>query len=547
MESQLRAAERLLQEQASMLEELRRRQSALVEAVANVRRHHEDFQSTPVKRKDPLESDHRESPAKNNAGFKRMVGAVPKVKPVVQGPAVAVAEEKPLSEGGGFDIGRPRVAYPASPESPTEGSGTGTLDSVAMKVLAAAHERGYVLNDLADLPDEEWGNLGAAPSERSTILAALREWRRRQGSVSDTSEDSDRGAAGCPTDGIRDHLQGGIPHSDDNPNAKDDDFEDGIERGIGHGRRHFQPYDHIVAAGGSCTAIRDSPTVGGREQVVGAPEDHLHGAGALPLDEDDCYEGGLLRGIGHGRQQVPAAVGRLDHLRGGGAAVEASPGAGRICDEPFLGGAGGLKRGALGGHFVPLGRGKRYLGATDHLWGGGGEAAVVACEDPPGSHGHAFHKDVDFQDGMVRGIGHGRRHFVDKDVDHFAGGGGGCKAGESTPPGAHGHQKDDEFDDGGLPRGVGHGRRHLVSGVDALCPGETMPHVPPIGAPRTPERGRADEKGAVQRSPSAPAGGNSPARLDRPAGLPSRYALSPGLATAQADLVARLHPGRCWW
>lgn len=135
-------------------------------------------------------------------------------------------------------------------------------------------------------------------------------------------------------------------------------------------------------------------------------------------------------------------------------------------------------------------QGRRYFEVIDHV------SAGMSFDDPPGSHGH--NKDDMFQDGLPRGIGRGKHHIDMK--EHLL---GACPVKDSEP-GLHGHSRDDDFE-GGLERGIGHGKRHVESGLEVFIAeaAKSPPPVRPAAAPWMEE-------------PST-----------SPAGLPSRYCAMP--------------------
>ncbi|CAE8668275.1 unnamed protein product, partial [Polarella glacialis] len=148
--------------------------------------------------------------------------------------------------------------------------------------------------------------------------------------------------------------------------------------------------------------------------------------------------------------------------------------------------------------------GKRFVGGMDHFVGG------TAVGDAPGAHGNP--KDTSFQGGLPRSIGSGHRHFQVADhihygvgdddraelspggfawlgagrkhfpeKDHILGGSSTEKAqavarkhyvgardhwqdgsGVDTPPGRHGHARDDAFEVG-LARYIGHGKMRVAN------------------------------------------------------------------------------------
>jgi len=148
---------------------------------------------------------------------------------------------------------------------------------------------------------------------------------------------------------VPDHIRGGI--AEPGGLSKDTDFEDGLERCIGHGRRHVPTVDHITEG--------------------------------LVVEGDDWLE--KLR-------RRKRYIGALDHLHGY-AAVDDPPGAHGHAKDAAL--QGGMPR--------AIGHGKHHIPMQDHIVAG---SAVV---EQPGLHGH--NRDDDFEEGLQRGIGHGRRHL----------------------------------------------------------------------------------------------------------------------------------------
>lgn len=153
---------------------------------------------------------------------------------------------------------------------------------------------------------------------------------------------------------VPDHIRGGVGESDppgSHGHAKDLDYQDGLERGIGQGRRHLDAPGHLW--GGVC------------------------------VEAEDEQEKSRSR-----RRYIAAA----DHIYGGTAA-----------DDP-PGSHGHVKDAALHEH-IPrhIGHGKHHIPVQDHIVAG---SAVV---EKPGLHGH--NRDDDFEEGIQRGIGHGRRHL----------------------------------------------------------------------------------------------------------------------------------------
>lgn len=97
---------------------------------------------------------------------------------------------------------------------------------------------------------------------------------------------------------------------------------------------------------------------------------------------------------------------------------------------------------------VPEEQQRRFIASGASHFDGG---HVVNAGDLPGSHGRA--SQGDFQDGIERGIGHGKRNIQVQ--DHIWGG-----TGHHTPPGKHGQQRAQGMDEG-MPRAIGHGRSYI--------------------------------------------------------------------------------------
>lgn len=138
-------------------------------------------------------------------------------------------------------------------------------------------------------------------------------------------------------------------------------------------------------------------------------------------------------GNGTGRQHYDVP----SHIDFGFCGTEDIPGAhGHMKDDSF---EEGIERG--------IGHGKKYFGEQAnrcHLKG-----AKPICEDLAGTHGHT--RGEDFVDGLERCIGKGRkkfhrRHHISDDVDSEAG--------------AHGHPKHSDFVDG-IEYEIGHGKRRV--------------------------------------------------------------------------------------
>mmetsp|Transcript_64847 Transcript_64847/g.102788 ORF Transcript_64847/g.102788 Transcript_64847/m.102788 type:complete len:351 (+) Transcript_64847:494-1546(+) len=137
-------------------------------------------------------------------------------------------------------------------------------------------------------------------------------------------------------------------------------------------------------------------------------------------------------GNGTGRQHFD----QVSHIALGFMGIEDIPGAhGHAKDDSF---EEGIERG--------IGHGKRYLGHTEkcHLKGG-----KHCFEDSAGTHGHS--RGEDFVDGLERCIGKGRRkfnrrHHITDDAHSDAGG--------------HGHPRHADFQDG-IEHEIGHGKRRV--------------------------------------------------------------------------------------
>jgi len=217
---------------------------------------------------------------------------------------------------------------------------------------------------------------------------SLEAWRKRL-----AEKHKDVGIQNCLPSGLglgnrRDHMVNFGTAVNDMPgshgHAKDDDFQHGLLRGIGHGKHHMSPAaDHIRHGVG----FNEAPGLHGHFRA-------------------DDFEDGLERGIGHGRHYI----GTPDHIQEG------------MC----------VADGGFG--LTGFDRGKRHFGPPkDHVYGG------VAEDTPPGTHGHP--RDAALQGGMARGIGHGKHHI--QVPEHIEAG-----AAINDRPGAHGHSKDDDFEDG---------------------------------------------------------------------------------------------------
>lgn len=148
----------------------------------------------------------------------------------------------------------------------------------------------------------------------------------------------------------------------------------------------------------SAARPNDDETIGHQKRYIASGKDHFQNSIVLGEDkpgehghskDDDFQDGGLERGIGHGRHYI----GTRDHLSGG-IGMEEAPGQHGHSKADSL--QDGMDR--------DMGHGRHYIGTKDHMIYEG-----VARDSIPGRHGHT--KDDDFQEGLLqRGIGHGRRH-----------------------------------------------------------------------------------------------------------------------------------------
>mmetsp|Transcript_19923 Transcript_19923/g.34157 ORF Transcript_19923/g.34157 Transcript_19923/m.34157 type:complete len:590 (-) Transcript_19923:85-1854(-) len=403
---------------------------------------------------------------------------------------------------------------------------SGGLDSKALRVVAEAHARGLHLSDLERLSHGEWERLGASPGDRAVILGAIAERRRqlaeREGEFRGLASDPP-----MPSLGLGDHLQGGFAVNDRpglHGHFKDMDTQDGLARGIGHGRRHIPKMDHVFGG----TAVVDRPGThghpkdfdfqGGLLRGVGHGKRYVtvaeHIANGVAESEapglhghrkDEDMDGGIERGIGHGRHYI----GTVDHISGGTATPEPPGSRGHNKDDEFQ---DGLARG--------IGHGKRYIGAADHIYGG------ASADDAPGAHGHSGTKDGALQDGMMRCIGHGKHHIPVRDNIR-----GFMTIGDDNF-GRQGRSKDGEFQDG-LERGIGHGRNHAACLEDRL-------RAAAAAAVSAMSLGKDSGSGYVQAQAETPTNGPVVESLvcgttppdSRPAGLPSRYSGAPNAAEA---------------
>lgn len=332
---------------------------------------------------------------------------------------------------------------------PPRGNNEG-LTSSALAAVAAAHRRGLATADLRWLSDEEWESLGASPHDRDTILGAVAEWQQQQQRQRPEGQEPESRYSSPCVAYAKDHLQGGVAEGDApgaHGNAKDTYFEGGLERGIGHGRRHnIGMRDHIQGG----TAVGDGIGAHGHYKAhdfqIGFGKQRCASKTSSVVDSSvPCLPG-------HGRDDVEDMDSRpirarhfiaaKDHIRGGTTAEHAES------DES-------------------LGR-RKYIGPVDHIYAG------AASDCVPGAHGHL--KDSALQGGMSRCIGHGKHHINVR--DHIRGG-----TAIQDQPGSHGHNKDDDFE-GSLARGMGRGKHHMSSIEDQIraaaaagqrCLGSTLP------------------------------------------------------------------------
>merc|ERR1711904_11280 len=138
--------------------------------------------------------------------------------------------------------------------------------------------------------------------------------------------------------------EGTMPIYDPHGHARDDIFEDGLSRAIGHGKHHIVTEDHFAGAA--------SP--------VGAERAGLHGH-----SKDDDFQEGIERGIGHGKHHIDSP----DHLHDMGMPDD-------CVDGP------------------KHGQGRRFIEPVDHMITSGTSAPA------PVAHGHG-RKHIQPRDHMV--------------------------------------------------------------------------------------------------------------------------------------------------
>eukprot|EP00439_Symbiodinium_sp_Y106_P060148 s611_g8.t2 len=213
---------------------------------------------------------------------------------------------------------------------------------------------GFVGHEREDICPGDFGWLGAGRRHFSTkdhMLAAGMS----------SGQASPKGKKLMPA---QDHLQSGwavhIPpeHEVRHGRQREAAFHNGLERFIGHGRRHRPEW---VQKDNPFRPIQDA-TPGPRRRPVGGADHIVPGCG-----QASCLEDASPVGRRH--------FGARDNIRPGFA-----------FDKTHSEGS--------------IGYGRQRIQEKAHLLGGLSRAA-----DCPGQHGHA--RDDDFQDGIERGIGHG--------------------------------------------------------------------------------------------------------------------------------------------
>lgn len=382
--------------------------------------------------------------------------------------------------------------------APTKGK-QDALSSSALAVVAAAHRRGLSTADLEMLGDAEWASLGASPHDRDTILAAVGEWQQQKRPPHPDME--------CHDDPprvtfARDHIFGGFAEGDKpgmHGHTRDTDFEEGLERGIGHGRRHnIGMKDHIQGG----TAVGDG--LGAHGHYKNQDYQIGHGKQRFAFKASSVVDSSVPCLPGHGKDDTDMDsrpvrgrhfIGAKDHIKGGTTSVD---------------------------HAEPqdaLGR-RRHIAPADHIYAG------AASDSVPGAHGHL--KDAALQGGMSRCIGHGKHHI---DVrDHIRGG-----TAVQDEPGSHGHNKDDDFE-GGLARGMGRGKHHMSSIEDQIR-AEAAAGLRYPGPAKSPMVGPEVESFLSRVAPPQ----------ERPAGLPTT-STSPTYGTNFRRAASATPPMRrnCW-
>lgn len=164
--------------------------------------------------------------------------------------------------------------------------------------------------------------------------------------------------------------------------AREEGFEGGLERFIGHGKRHRPEWQQIEHQTFGADLGSDDGEHGRAWQPVGGEDHIMPGCGQTTCWENDQVEQGKRH------------FGVKDHICAGASADDPAGSHGQSKDDMFQ---GGLPRG--------IGHGKQHILVKDHFRGG-----MAPVGDVPGSHGHQ--RSDFFQDGLERGIGHGKRHIT---------------------------------------------------------------------------------------------------------------------------------------
>lgn len=276
---------------------------------------------------------------------------------------------------------------------------------------------------------------------------------------------------------MKNHIYGYVGQGDtpgSHGHAKDSDFQDGLERGIGHGKRYIgsRDQDRILGLG---AVLKDKGTA--------AAKDLFEGARRVAFADQIMGGVGYEDDKGQGRRYL----GCPDHIHGGSSTADEAPPLGRRyiqTPDHLAGDWGGIDEAP---HPTMA---KRHV-VKDHIHGGVGddsprlqhrikcnypmsgnpESRDLGTDDPPEAHrGRRFIASADHiyggspsEEADRRGqdqLGHGKLHFQVK--DHFNG-----FVPDPDAPGSHGHIKDADFEDG-LERGMGHGRRHMASALEVL-------------------------------------------------------------------------------
>jgi len=320
----------------------------------------------------------------------------------------------------------------------------------------------------------------------------------------------DDDAWGPPKLALQQHIQGGGAEGDPpgmHGHCKDEDMQDGLQRGIGHGRRHIDIPDHFVGHG---TAVLDrssshgnlkDPARLGRQRRAGAPAAERI-RGFVGHEREDVSPGGF-GWLGAGRRHFVEKDNMLaagmsseqatptrktvrpsrDHLQSG-SGVHTPPDSevrhGRPREAAFH---DGLER--FIGHgrrhrpewvqqdnlfrpakdVEPMPR-RRPVGGADHIVPGCGQATCLEDASEPGRRHFGARDNIraGFTVDISRCedfIGNGKQRIPEK--AHLFG----AWARGDDMPGRHGHTRDDDFQDG-IERGIGHGKRRLQSGFEAV-------------------------------------------------------------------------------